>query len=38
MSRKVTISVDEEVYHGLLSVVGKRKISRFIDLLLRLVF
>jgi predicted CopG family antitoxin len=35
MSRKMTISVDEEVYHGLLSVVGKRKISRFISDLAR---
>jgi predicted CopG family antitoxin len=35
MSRKMTISVDEEVYHGLLSVVGKRKISRFISDLVR---
>ena len=35
MSRKMTISVDEEVYHGLLAVVGKRKISRFISDLVR---
>ena len=35
MPRKMTISVDEDVYRGLLAVVGKRKISRFISDLVR---
>jgi predicted CopG family antitoxin len=35
MARKMTISMDEEVYRGLLTVVGKRKISRFISDLVR---
>lgn len=35
MARKMTISMDDEVYHGLLTVVGKRKVSRFISDLVR---
>ena len=31
MQRKMTISLDEDVYRGLLSTVGKRKISKFIS-------
>ena len=31
MQRKMTISLDEDVYRGLLAVVGKRKISKFIS-------
>ena len=35
MQKKLTITIDEEVYHGLYSVVGPRKISRFIENLVR---
>lgn len=35
MSRKLTISVSEEVYRGLYAKVGAGKISRFIDRLMR---
>ncbi len=33
--KKLTISVDAEVYDGLLSVIGRRKISRFLNDLAR---
>jgi predicted CopG family antitoxin len=35
MSKKLTITVDDEVYAGLHSVIGRRKISRFINDLAR---
>jgi siroheme synthase (precorrin-2 oxidase/ferrochelatase) len=35
MQKKLTITMDEEVYDGLYRVVGKRKISRFIEDLVR---
>ena len=35
MQRKLTISVDEDVYEGLRRVVGPRKISRFLNDLAR---
>ena len=35
MQRKLTITVDEAVYEGLYRVVGPRKISQFIEGLLR---
>ena len=35
MSKKLTITVDDEVYAGLHSVVGRRRISRFINALAR---
>lgn len=35
MQRKLTITIDEDVYAGLYRVVGKRKISRFIESLVR---
>ena len=35
MQKKLTITVDENVYHGLHSVIGRRKISRFIESLVR---
>ena len=31
MRKKLTITVDEEVYHGLHKVVGRRHISRFLN-------
>jgi predicted CopG family antitoxin len=31
MRKKLTITVDEEVYHGLHRVVGRRRISRFLN-------
>jgi predicted CopG family antitoxin len=31
MSKKLTITVSEEVYAGLHQVIGRRKISRFIE-------
>ena len=34
-TRKMTISIDEEVYRGLLAVVGRRKMSRYISNLVR---
>lgn len=34
-THKLTITVDEEVYEGLYNVVGKRKISRFLNELAR---
>jgi len=35
MQKKLTITVDERVYDGLHSVVGRRKISQFIESLVR---
>ena len=35
MQRKLTITVDEEVYRGLYRRIGPRKISRFIEDLVR---
>ena len=34
-TRKMTISVDEDVYRGLMAVAGKRKMSRYISDLVR---
>lgn len=35
MQKRMTISIDEAVYHGLVKVVGRRKISRFLEDLAR---
>lgn len=35
MQKKLTITVDEKVYAGLHTVVGRRRISRFIEDLVR---
>ena len=35
MQKKLTITVDEQVYEGLHSVVGRRRISQFIESLVR---
>lgn len=35
MQRKLTITVDEQVYDGLHRVIGKRRISRFIESVVR---
>ena len=35
MQKKLTITIDEDVYSGLYRVVGKRKISRFIESVVR---
>ena len=35
MQRKLTITIDEDVYDGLYRVAGKRKISKFIESLVR---
>ncbi|MEE8407011.1 MAG: addiction module antitoxin [Acidimicrobiia bacterium] len=35
MSRKLTITIDDEVYEGLYKRVGRRKISRFLESLAR---
>jgi predicted CopG family antitoxin len=35
MQRKLTITVDEAVYSGLYKVIGRRKISRFIQEIVR---
>jgi predicted CopG family antitoxin len=35
MSKKLTITVDDEVYEGLYKRVGRRKISRFLESLAR---
>lgn len=35
MSKKLTITLDEAVYNGLYRVVGPRRISRFIEQLVR---
>jgi predicted CopG family antitoxin len=35
MSKKLTITVDDEVYEGLHTVIGRRRISRFLNDLAR---
>jgi predicted CopG family antitoxin len=35
MVRKLTITIDDEVYEGLYRRVGKRRISRFLEMLAR---
>lgn len=35
MSKKLTISIDDQVYDGLYAVIGKRRISKFIEDLVR---
>lgn len=35
MRKKLTITIDERVYEGLHSVIGRRRISRFIEDLVR---
>jgi predicted CopG family antitoxin len=35
MQKKLTITVDEQVYEGLHQIVGRRRISRFIESLVR---
>ncbi|MBA3714637.1 MAG: addiction module antitoxin [Pyrinomonadaceae bacterium] len=35
MQKKLTITIDEQVYDGLHSVVGRRRISQFIESLVR---
>ncbi len=35
MQRKLTISIDEQVYEGLHTVIGRGRISRFIEELVR---
>ncbi len=35
MRKKLTISIDEQVYDGLYSVIGRGRISRFIESLVR---
>lgn len=35
MHKKLTITLDEKVYEGLRKVIGRRKISRFIEGLVR---
>ena len=35
MQKKLTITLDERVYHALHSVIGPRRISRFIESLVR---
>ena len=35
MQRKLTVTIDEEVYNGLRAVIGPRKISHFIEELVR---
>ena len=35
MQKKLTITIDERVYRGLHRVIGRRRISRFIELLVR---
>jgi hypothetical protein len=35
MQKKLTISVDEEVYEGLHRTIGRRKISKFIEGMVR---
>jgi len=35
MQKKLTVTIDEEVYEGLRTVIGPRKISRFIKELVR---
>jgi len=35
MQKKLTVTIDEDVYDGLRAVIGPRKISRFIEDLVR---
>jgi hypothetical protein len=35
MQKRLTITLDEEVYHGLHAVIGRGRISRFIESLVR---
>ncbi len=35
MQKKLTVTIDEEVYDGLRTIIGPRKISRFIEDLVR---
>ena len=35
MQKKLTITIDDGVYHGLHTVVGRRRISQFIESLVR---
>jgi len=35
MQKKLTITIDEQVYAGLYAVIGRRRISRFIEDLVR---
>ena len=35
MQKKLTITIDEEVYEGLHKIIGPRKISRFVQKLVR---
>jgi len=35
MQKKLTITIDEEVYNGLRKVIGPRKISRFVQEIVR---
>jgi len=35
MQKKLTITLDEQVYEGLHSVIGRRKISHFIESIVR---
>ena len=35
MQKKLTITIDEEVYEGLYKVIGARKISKFVEELVR---
>jgi hypothetical protein len=35
MQKKLTITLDEQVYDGLHTVIGRRRISRFIESLVR---
>jgi predicted CopG family antitoxin len=35
MQKKLTITIDEKIYEGLYRVVGRRRISRFIEDLVR---
>ncbi|HEY85718.1 MAG TPA: addiction module antitoxin [Chloroflexi bacterium] len=35
MQKKLTITIDEHIYEGLYNIVGRRRISRFIENLVR---
>ncbi len=35
MQKKMTITLDEQVYNGLRAVIGRRRISRFIETVVR---
>ena len=35
MQKKLTITVDEKVYEGLHSIIGRRRISQFVESLVR---